>query len=180
MKRKLATLFIMLSATIITGCMMQYTRTSEIDRSSTILIMPPRDAIQGGMPHPAAKGTGSQLQRSLKKHLNDFGFSNVYIFDSTSVMNNSSQIDRNDALKVARDLKFKYVMVLSLGEFRNAAPLTFRTDFMTLQDGHLIDSSTGLDVWTLDKPIEKDKENLGNVYPLIDKIATLIAKSLIK
>lgn len=180
MKRMLVTLLVMLSATIITGCTMQYTKTAEIDKSANIIIFPPRDAIQAGRLHPAGVGTGSQLQRDVKRKLDNYGFQNVYVFEETPVMNHKAEIPRADAIAVARELKVKYCLLMDLGEFRNAAPLTFRSDFMTLQSGHLIDVDTGLDVWTLTEPLEKSKNNFGNNYALLDKISTLVAKSIAK
>ena len=165
---------------LMVGCSMHYSKTAQIDKNAYLLIMPPRDAVQGGVQHSAAAGTGNQLQRAVKTKLEGYGFQKVFLFEETPAMNHKAEVSRADALAVARELKFKYCLLLDLGEFRNAAPLTFRSDFMTLQSGHLIDVDTGLDVWTLTEPLEKSKENLGNIHKLLDKISTLVAKSIAK
>ena len=76
--------------------------------------------------------------------------------------------------------KLQNCLILTLGEFRNAAPLTFRTDFVTLESGVLIDIKTNKEIWSLNRPFRLSQSNLGDHYELIDDIAKAIVESIVK
>lgn len=62
-----------------------------------------------------------------------------------------------------------------LGEFRDAAPMTFRSDYVTLQEAHLWNAESGQVVWSLSV---YEKNNLGSYYSLLDDISNYLVKSI--
>jgi hypothetical protein len=58
-----------------------------------------------------------------------------------------------------------------LGEFRDAAPMTFRADFVTLDCAHLWQTKNAALVWSLEKPMEANSNNLRHYYHLLDELA---------
>jgi hypothetical protein len=67
-----------------------------------------------------------------------------------------------------------------LGEFRNAAPMTFRSDFVTLEKASMVNVATGEEVWRLQKPVKLEKTNIGNHLGLLDDLAKKISDSISK
>ncbi len=102
------------------------------------------------------------------------------VFEPNDNLNHTTKIKREDAIVESKKLGVDYCLLLTLGEFRNAAPMTFRTDFVTLDSGVLIDVNTKKEVWSLNRPFMLDKMNLGNHIGLIDNIAKAIAESIVK
>jgi hypothetical protein len=82
------------------------------------------------------------------------------------------------AVAEARTLNADYVLRTVLGEFRDAAPMTFRRDFVTLESAHLWRAKNAALVWSLEKPLEASTGNLGHYYPLLDELAGSVAKKI--
>jgi len=163
----------------LSGCSsIQSTKTADINSDTTILLMPPHDFVQGGKPHPVAEGSGKQLQESIQRELNSKSNYDVVVFESNDELNYTNEISEDDAINEAIKSGAAYSLMLTLGEFRNAAPFTFRSDFVTLKSGFLIDVKTKKKVWTLKKPYILSKTNIGSHYGLIDDIAKEVAASI--
>ena len=165
---------------ILSGCAsLSASKTTSIKNNSKILIMPPHDVVQRGVAHAAGKGTGKQLQKAVQRELKRVSDYDIEIFDANDKFNYTNAVDRQEAIFEAKNMGVDYCLILTLGEFRNAAPMTFRTDFVTLEDGILIDVNTEKEVWSLDKPFKLDSgTNLGDHYGLIDDIAKAVAESI--
>ena len=170
-----------ISLILLSGCAsMNATKTTDLVSNAKLLLMPPHDVVQRGLPHPAGKGSGRQLQKSIQRELNIVSNYDIVVFEPNDNLNHTTKIKREDAIVESKKLGVDYCLLLTLGEFRNAAPMTFRTDFVTLDSGVLIDVNTKKEVWSLNRPFMLDKMNLGNHIGLIDNIAKAIAESIVK
>ena len=162
-----------------TGCTsINYAKTEEVNKTASILILPAHDVVQGGKPHPVGVGSGEQLQSQLVRDLAKAGFSNVSEEKVTSDFNHTTTITHDKAIEIARKANADYCLLLNLGEFRNAAPMTFRSDFVTLNSGFLIDVKKGKDAWVLTRPYMIEKTNIGDHYGLINSISEEVVKSI--
>jgi len=146
--------------------------------SGRILLLPPRDVVQNGISHPKGVGSGSIFQDRLK---NSFAGS---VFDVVTTgnknLNNTEVADKEVALEEAKGMNADYCLQIVLGEFLNAAPMTFRPDYVYLDNAIMYDVKTGETVWALIKPIYREKSNLGNHLSLLSSHAQIISKSIIK
>jgi len=175
MTKKICVLFFLMLA----GCSsISYTKTEDIEEGSKIFIMPPHDVTQGGKPHPVGVGSGEQLMRSIERELGKSSSYTVLEKQNSSKSDFVAEFTKEDAISAAKDSGARYCLVLRLGEFRNAAPMTFRTDFVTLQDGYLVDTESKKAVWYLNHPFMLEKANIGDHYELIDAIAKKVALSI--
>ena len=68
--------------------------------------------------------------------------------------------------------------MLELGEFRDAAPFSFRADFVTLQSGVMYRVASGEPVWRLEKPVVWQASNLGSYRTLVKEFGAAIAASI--
>lgn len=166
---------------ILSGCAsMSATKSDPIASGSKILIMPPRDVVQGGQTHAKGAGSGKNLQMAMLRELNAASNFKATPFESNEKFNHSASISKSDALAAGNGIAADYVLTLDLGEFRNAAPMTFRSDFVTLQKGSLFRVSDGKEVWILNSPMVFEKSNIGSHLILIDNIAKLVSESIIR
>lgn len=156
------------------------TKVESLASDSKLLIMPPRDVVQFGRPHPMGQGSGDRLQKSLHRELNILSNYEVVIIESNDIFNNTIKIKKEDAIAKAKKIGVDYCLLLTLGEFRDAAPMTFRSDYVFLEDGILINVNTKKEVWSLNKPLRLDKPNIGNHLELIDDIAKSVAMSIVE
>ncbi len=169
------------SIILLSGCSftLSATKTDNLPGNSTILIMPPHDVVQRGLPHPVGIGSGNHLQKAIQRELNLLSTCKVVIFEPNDTINHTTRIKKEDAIAESKKLGIDYCLLLTLGEFRNAAPMTFRSDYVFLESGILIDVNLKKEVWSLDKPFRIDKANIGNHLELIDDIAKSVAESVI-
>jgi hypothetical protein len=148
--------------------------------NATVLIMPPRDVVQNGEPHEAGKDSGEYLQKAVNARLAAMSKLKPVSFAPTVAINHIGTINKADALAEAKKVNADYVLLLELGEFLNAAPMTFRPDSVTLQKGLLLEVATGAEIWTLPRPWVYQKSNFGSHHVLFDQIAVAVAKNLAK
>ncbi|MCK5543562.1 MAG: hypothetical protein KAI40_12810 [Desulfobacterales bacterium] len=146
--------------------------------SGRILLLPPRDVVQNGTPHPKGVGSGSIFQDRLKSSFAGSVF-NV-VTTGNKKFNNTEIADKDMAVEEAKSMNADYYLQIVLGEFQNAAPMTFRPDYVHLDDAIMYDVKTGETVWALTKPIYLEKSNLGNHLGLLSDHAQIISKSIIK
>ncbi len=162
---------------LITGCAPSILVQKESFESGTILVLPPRDVVQDGVPHPVGAGSGKQLMQVIISAVN-LSSNFKAISTHSKKFNYRFVADVDGAIQEAKDLNADYVLITVLGEFRDAAPMTFRTDFVTLQSAILYSVPSGNIAWQTTKPFRLDSTNLGNYYALIDKIGQSIVKSI--
>lgn len=141
-----------------------------------ILIVPPRDVIQNGQPHPAGAGSGAYLSDRLRTVFAKKGFS------ATTTGNPQfsplTVAPEQAVLEEGRRLGAPYALQVVLGEFRNAAPMTFRTDFVTLQEAHFWDTRTGKLLWSTNLPTFYQTNNLGSHERMLDVIADVLVTNI--
>ncbi len=162
---------------LITGCASLSVQKESLE-PGTILVLPPRDVVQAGVPHPVGVGSGNQLMQVIISAVNLASNFKAISTDSKE-FDNLSIADVDDAIREAKNLNADYVLVTVLGEFRDAAPMTFRSDFVTLQSANLYSIPSGNIVWQTTQPYRLDSgTNLGHHYALIDEIGQSIVKSI--
>jgi hypothetical protein len=142
----------------------------------SILILPPRDVIQDGKPHEAGADSGTKLLQNLTSAFESNGW-RVILTDNGKFTDVSIATEHN-ALAEGKRLNAHYVLQVVLGEFRDAAPMTFRADFVTLQGARLWNVESSQLIWALDKPVVYSKNNLGSYYSLLDNISDFIVRSI--
>ena len=143
-----------------------------------ILVLPARDVVQAGVPHPVGAESGSQFTEAVIFGVNQSS-NFTAISTSSEKFDHQSIANADDAVQEAKDLNADYVLITVLGEFRDAAPMTFRSDFVTLQSAKLYSVPSGNIVWQLAQPFRKDSgTNLGQSYALIEKIGQSIVISI--
>lgn len=142
--------------------------------------MPSRDVVQGGRAHAEGVGSGKALQLAVQRELNTLSKFKATLFEANEALNHATSIAKSDALAVGKGAAADYVLTLDLGEFRNAAPMTFRSDFVTLQSGSLLRVSDGKEIWVLNAPLVLEKSNIGNHLVLIDNLAKMVSDSILR
>src|SRR4051812_34561540 len=134
----------------------------------TVLVLPPRDMVQGGGFHAISPGSGSYLLGRVRPQLDAqpgwhaltteaSGFSNVSIAEVAP------------AIAEGRRQHADYVLRLVLGEFLDAFPMTFRPDYVTLQTAELWSTKNAALVWSLAPPMISSGTNLRDYHRLIDE-----------
>jgi hypothetical protein len=145
-------------------------------QAGSVLVLPPRDVVQGGVPHAKGVGSGQIFLDYVTGAFQTTGFRVITTrnpsFDGTRIAT------REEALAEGKALGADYVLVLVLGEFLDAAPMTFRADSVTLQQAVMIGTASGNDVWRLDKPTTFQKTNIGPYTPLLDEMAQSLVKAI--
>jgi hypothetical protein len=143
-----------------------------------ILVMPTRDVVQAGRPHPVGAGSGKFLQSALVRRFTGTRKFSAVAYESDAEFNHLASIDVRKALTKAARTQADFLLVTSLGEFRDAAPMTFRSDFVSLQEARLIDVHSGKDVWTLMQPFTASGTNIGGYHPLLEELAGKVVSSI--
>ncbi len=146
--------------------------------SGQILLLPPRDLVQKGIPHPKGVGSGKIFQEHLRQNFLNTPFK-VVTTDSNAF--GATEIAAKDkVLKEAKSLNTDYCLQVVLGEFLNAAPMTFRPDHASVESAIMYNVATGDTVWELLEPLYLEKGNPGNHLVLLNKHARTITKSILK
>jgi len=139
-----------------------------------VLVMPTRNVLQAGVPHPAGYESGSVFQSTMINQLNSMnGFSAISSNDS--VFNHSEIPNLDSAVAEGVKLNTDYVLITVLGEFRDAAAMTFRPDFVRLEEARMYSVSTGKEVWGLSTRYELSGPNTGNYLDFVQKLAVELA-----
>lgn len=97
--------------------------------------------------------------------------------DSTS-FNNVDIATKEAALAETRRVGGDYCLQLVLGEFRDAAPMTFRSDFVTLSQGVMWAAATGAEVWNVREPVTSSKGNIGGHTGMVESFGAQVVKSI--
>ncbi len=141
-----------------------------------ILLLPPRDVVQRGQAHEAGAGSGSMLAVNIKMAFMNMPFE---IIETTNeAFNNTEKPDMNEAKAEAEKLGADYYLVVTLGEFLDAAPMTFRADYVYMESAEMYDTKTGKKVWQLVSPMEITKTNVGDYRGMLAMFGRYIARSI--
>jgi len=179
MSKSIGGLAVILLATLVfSGCA---SRSLPVNLGSytpgRILLLPPRDVVQNGTPHPKGVGSGRIFQNCLKSSFSGTAFE---VVTTDSMEFGALQIaEKEKGLEEAKKLNADYCLQVVLGEFLNATPGTFRGDHVYLDSAIMYDVKSGQIVWELIAPIMLQKANFGNHLGLLDKHAQKIAKSIL-
>lgn len=175
-RRGVELLLVAVAALAISGCASFPGRRLAAYRPGTILVMPPRDAVQNGEPHPAAEGSGRVLMEQLSRYMSRSSYS--LIETRSAAFTSIGVASKEAALQEARALKADYCLQLVLGEFLDAAPMTFRSDSVVLNQATLYETATGREVWRSLRPVLYQGSNLGSFTTLMRPTAKQLARSI--
>ncbi|MGE5285399.1 MAG: hypothetical protein ACM3OG_10555 [Actinomycetota bacterium] len=144
-------------------------------KSTSVYIVQPGDLIHGGS---LVEGTGAEFLSYLKIHLNSISRGSLKIISSGNMTSQTHDIDKADALHKGKEHNTNYVLVINLGEMRDAAPWTFRSDYVSINDGVLYRVSDNKEVWRA-FPLKIDGANLYRYNRLLDDLARKIALDIV-
>lgn len=142
----------------------------------TVVVMPPRDVVQGGKPHEEGAGSGKLFGDTVASRLERAGWSVRRDVDSR--FGNDKLAATEEALAEARRLTADYVLLIALGEFRDAAAMTFRSDYATIESAVMLATANGEPVWRMEHPVTSEKTNLGSYRSLVEGLAVDLAASV--
>lgn len=141
-----------------------------------VLILPPRDMVQGGGFHAISPGTGSYLLGRLRPQLEQLGWK--VLTTEAPGFSNVSIVEVGPAIVEGRRQNADYVFCLVLGEFLDAAPMTFRADYVTLQSAELWSTRNAALVWSISVPLVSQGTNIRSCHRLIDELAEVLIDGL--
>ncbi len=161
---------------LVTGCASTANVTTKPYSSGRVLLMPPRDVVQNGAPHEKGAGSGQELQKYLQDGFNGSAFE--IVTTSNGEFSSTAIAPKEKALAEAKKKGAKYVLQVTLGEFQDAAPMTFRPDYVYLDKAVMYDAATGEAVWELASPMYLEKGNIGGYSGLLELHAKAVTKSI--
>lgn len=135
----------------------------------TVLVLPARDVVQGGSPHPKGAGSGKLFANAVTSEFQNTAFQAVETDNPAFGGESFPSLDM--ASDEARRKGARYVLRSELGEFRDAAPMTFRPDFVTLNKAVLSNVDSGQTLWELQEPFRIQSSNLGSYKSQLREIA---------
>jgi len=139
----------------------------------SVLIIPPRDMVQDGHFHAVSPGSGTYLLGEARKRFTERGW--LVLTTDAPGFTSLTIPEVRPAILEGRRKHADYVLRLVLGEFRDAAPMTFRPDFVILQSAELWSTKNAARLWALERPLESSGTNLGHYQRLIDELAEMLA-----
>jgi hypothetical protein len=154
------------------------TKSRSFAGTGKLLIMPPRDAVHDGKAHPDGEGSGRQLQESLVREFRKASAYDVVAYEENERFNFTTDMNMEEAVAESKIMGADYCLIVSLGEFRDAWPMTARKDFVNLDMAVMFDLNSGKEVWSLRRPLSVYKTNPGSYHVIIDRIAEAIAESI--
>ena len=170
-------IFFALALCITQGCTTIASSSTEF-KPGSILVLPPRDVVQNGSPHTAGKGSGEFFKRQLVYYIDATAFTSVE--NTNDQLGYSETISIQDGAKEAQKRQADYFLISVLGEFLNAAPMTFRPDYVYLESAALYKTGVNTPVWK-SKPNQRLKKgNAGDHLTLLDKLAEMVANDIAK
>lgn len=172
--RSLAALMVILS--LLGGCASSV--STKPYASGRILLLPPRDSVSDGKPHPEGIGSGKLLQEYLQESFKKTPFQ--LMVTSNHTFNSTAIAPIKNGIIEAKRLKADYVLQLVLGEFHDAGVGTFRPDFAYLDGASMYDVQTGEVVWKYNSPQYLKRPNWGHYHWLLEDHAKAVAESISK
>ena len=144
-------------------------------KSTSVYIAHSGDLIHGGS---LEEGTGTEFLSYLKNHLISISRGGLQIISSGGRTSQSHDIDKADALQKGKEYNTNYVLVINLGSMRDAAPMTFRSDYVSINDGVLYRVSDNKEVWRV-FPLRIEGANLDRYNRLLDDLAKMVASDIV-
>lgn len=172
------------SAVIVTATLLLFCGCASLHVSAKsyapgrILVLPPRDLVQSAVPHPKGAGSGQVFQNYLKTRFAESPF--VLLTTDSTQFSGLEIASKEQCLNEARRMDADYCLQVVLGEFQNAAPMTFRPDYVYLDRAMLYSVRSGEIVWQLAEPFRVQKGNIGNHLKLLDELAGMVSISIIE
>ena len=143
-----------------------------------VAILPTRDVVQNGEFHKVSPGSGKHFDTQMEAALRGTAYQPVRVTDGA--LTHTKLVSKEEAVAAGKEAGADYALYVVLGEFLNAAPMSFRPDRATLDSAVMYKTDNGVAVWKLQRPLHLDKSNLGNHLPLLTRFARLIAADIAK
>jgi protein-tyrosine-phosphatase len=166
---------ILMLSGLLSACGSPFHKVTNYD-TGTVLVLPARDVVQNNRPHEKGAGSGAALTSRTVQFLREGNMKPITTDNAN--FNHLKISDVDAAITDGKRLNADYVLIMTLGEFQNAAPMSFRPDFVWLQEASLYRTHNKSIVWRLKKPWYLQKTNFGNHLPLIGNFARHIADSI--
>ena len=158
------------------GCSMRSVKTEGFAglKDTSIYVAQPSDLTHGGA---LVKGSGDEFLLYLKSSLNEMSKGNLRVVTTENVVPRSDNIIA-DAFNKAKESSTEYILIITLGEMRDAAPMTFRSDYVSIQEGVLYRLADNKEVWRA-LPYKMEGGNITKYNSLLDDLAKKITESII-
>lgn len=163
--------------TLLNGCASPLKVNSQPYSAGRILILPPHDVVQDGVPHEKGVGSGKYFQQEMQNRFSGTIFE--LVTTDSNAFSATTVATKEQALAEAKRMNAAYCLQVVLGEFQDAFPMSFRPDFINLDKAIMYDASNGEVVWELTTPIYSKKGNVGSYKGLMDEQSEMIAKSIL-
>jgi hypothetical protein len=171
-------LFALAVLAVLSGCAAPIKVATKPYSSGRILVLPPRDVVQNAVPHKVGVGSGQIFQKNLIANFEGSAFK-VITTDSAE-FSGTEIAPKEKVLAEAKRLNADFVLQSVLGEFQDAAPMTFRPDFVFVDKAAMYDVRTGESVWELSAPLYLQKGNIGSYQGLLEDHARSMVTSIQK
>ena len=173
--RGLVGIILLTIVVLFSGCASMQITTMHYS-TGRILLLPPRDVVQQGEPHPKGVDSGHIFQGYLK---DSFANRSLELLTTdNAVFNNTEIAEKAAALEEGKRLGVDYCLQVVLGDFLNAAPFSFRPDHANLDKAIMYDVKSGNTVWEITSSSHRQKSNIGNHLILLKQHADTLAKSI--
>jgi hypothetical protein len=145
-------------------------------RSDTVYVAPPRNLTHGGNQVP---GSGEEFLGCFETKMRELAPAVKVLKDTTPEFDYEHTAQKEDVLAYAKSLGADYSIILELGEMRDAAPFTFRPDFVSLNTGTMYRVADGAEVWTA--PLTRvEGPNLEKYNRLLMELAGRVVRGLVE
>lgn len=142
-------------------------------KSDKVFVAPPTNLTHGGSP---VEGSGEEFLGQLEMKLREFVPAVTMIRESRAgKFTYATTPGTEEVIDYARSLGADYAIICVLGEMRDAAPFTFRPDFVTLNWGAMYRVADRTEVWKSETVVIQ-----GGNPPAYNRLLTILAERVVK
>lgn len=142
--------------------------------NARLFIEHPRDLTHGGS---LVQGSGATFLSYLRMYFSSGYGAGVTVHTDAPPDVAPYTVDLDAAWGRAEASECEFLLVVTLGEMRDAAPMTFRSDFAALQEAVLYRVSDRKEMWR-SFHYQVSKGNIGGYLPLVENLAKRVVVSL--
>jgi hypothetical protein len=145
-------------------------------RADSVYVAPPRNLTHGGNQVP---GSGEEFLGCFETKMRELAPAVKVLRETTPTFDYEHTPQKDDVLTHAKSLGADYSIIFELGEMRDAAPFTFRPDFVSLNMGTMYRVADGAEVWTA-APTRVEGANPEKYNRLLLELAGRVVKGLLE
>jgi hypothetical protein len=143
-------------------------------QTGRLFLAPARDLVHGGK---IVEGSGAQFQTFLLNWLTTLAPSLEVVTSTSGKLTHEEPADVAVVLEEAAASNADRALVIVLGNMRDAAAMSFRTDFVTIQTGSLVTVPENKTLWSV-AGYELAGTNVRKYPTLLNGIAKLVAVNI--